>query len=382
MRPMNRFTVALILITLVAPLTSFSKEPKAKMKIDKQAFGKTADGTAVDLYTLTNSHGVEAKIMTYGGVVTSLKVPDKNGKLGDVVLGYDHFDGYLKRGSYFGAIVGRYGNRIAKGRFTLNGVEYKLAVNNGENHLHGGLKGFDKVVWKAKAMKGRDGVGLELSYLSKDGEEGYPGNLNVTVIYTLTDNNELKIDYSATTDKDTVLNLTNHSYFNLADGGASKILGHEMMINADRFTPVDKGLIPTGELQRVKGTPLDFTQPTAIGARIDQSYEQLVLGGGYDHNYVLNSSDGSLALAARVYEPTTGRVMEVFTTQPGVQFYTGNFLDGTITGKGNKVYQKRSAFCLETQHFPDSPNKPEFPTAVLKPGEKYKQTTVYKFSAR
>ncbi|HXG64998.1 MAG TPA: aldose epimerase family protein [Blastocatellia bacterium] len=355
---------------------------QAQQNIQKQAFGKTPDGTPVELYTLTNARGAEAKIMTYGGIVVSLRVPDRNGKLDDVVLGYDTLDGYVKNNPYFGALIGRYGNRIARGKFTLDGRQYTLAQNNGENHLHGGVKGFDKVVWNASEIRDKNGVGLKLTYLSKDGEEGYPGNLSVTVIYTLTNNNELRIDYAATTDKKTVVNLTHHSYFNLAGQGAGDVLGHELMLNADKFTPVDKGLIPTGELRSVRGTPMDFTKPTPIGARIEQQDEQINFGGGYDHNWVLNKSGNSPTLAARVYEPTTGRVMEVYTTEPGIQFYSGNFLDGSITGKGGKVYQKRYGFCLEAQHFPDSPNKPNFPSTVLSPGQKYTQTTIYKFSAK
>jgi aldose 1-epimerase len=349
-------------------------------EIKKQAFGMTESREAVELYTLTNANGMEARIMTYGGAVVSLKVPDRNGKLGDVVLGYETLDGYLKNSPYFGAIIGRYGNRIGKARFSLDGKEYTLGKNNGENTLHGGLKGFDKVVWKGKEVKSRDGGGLELTYLSKDGEEGFPGNLSVTVSYTLTNQNELKIKYSARTDKTTVVNLTNHSYFNLA--GEGSILQHELMINAGRFTPVDAGLIPTGELRSVKGTPMDFTQFAGIGTRIDQQDEQLTAGRGYDHNWVLNNATGSLALAARVYEPVSGRVMEVLTTEPGIQFYSGNFLDGTITGKGGQVYKQRYGFCLETQHFPDSPNKPGFPSTVLKPGQKYNSSTIYRFSVR
>jgi aldose 1-epimerase len=353
-----------------------SQTPRQAGQANKQEFGKAPTGERVELYTLTNSKGVEAGITNFGGIVVSLKVPDRNGKLGDVVLGFDSLDGYLKGHPYFGAIIGRYGNRIAKGTFRLGGVEYTLARNNGENHLHGGIKGFDKVVWKAK----RDGQRLELSYLSKDGEEGYPGNLSVTVSYILNDNNELRIDYSATTDKSTVVNLTNHSYFNLAGQGEGDILGHNVMIDADRFTPVDKGLIPTGELRRVEGTPFDFRKPHAIGERVDAKDEQLALGNGYDHNFVLNGSAGSLRLAARVNESKSGRVMEVLTTEPGVQFYIGNFLDGTLKGKGGKVYQRRYGFCLETQHFPDSPNKPNFPSVVLNPGSRYSTTTVYRFS--
>ena len=334
---------------------------------------------SAELYTLTNSKGMEAAITNYGARVVSLKVPDRAGRFADVVLGFDSLDGYLQTNPYFGAIVGRYGNRIGKGTFKLNGVQYTLARNNGENALHGGIKGFDKVFWKTKE---RNTPGIELTYLSKDGEEGYPGNLSVTVIYTLGDDNSLRIDYLATTDKDTVVNLTNHSYFNLAGQGEGDILKHQMVINADRFTPVDAGLIPTGELRMVAGTPFDFRAPTAIGARIDGADEQLVRGKGYDHNFVLNRTRDVLTLAAWASDPQSGRVMEVETTEPGVQFYTGNFLDGTIHGKGGKVYPKRAAFCLETQHFPDSPNKPDFPPAVLKAGGKYQSTTVYRFSAQ
>jgi len=289
----------------------------ARTIVKKQTFGQTADGTSVDLYVLSNKNGMEAAITNYGGIVVRLKTPDRNGKLEDIVLGMENLDGYLKGHPYFGCIVGRYGNRIAKGRFVLNGVEYKLAKNNGENHLHGGIRGFDKAVWAARET---GAAAVEMSYLSKDGEEGYPGNLAVKVTYTLTEGNELRIAYSATTDKDTVVNLTNHSYFNLAGQGEGNILAHELTLNADRFTPVDSGLIPTGELRSVKGTPFDFTKPVAIGARIGQDDEQLRLGGGYDHNFVLNSGGGRLALAAKVYEPKTGRVMEVWTTEPGVQF--------------------------------------------------------------
>ena len=346
-----------------------------KMSIKKQVFGKTEDGKNVDLYTLTNTNGLKAKIMTYGGIVTSLQVPDRNGNLADIVLGCDSLDEYIKNNPYFGALVGRYANRIAKGKFTLDGFEYTLATNNGSNHLHGGIKGFDKVVWKAEKMQTDEGPALKLTYRSRDGEEGYPGNLSCIVSYTLTNNNKLKISYEAKTDKATIINLTHHSYFNLSGHNSGDILGHELMLNADHFTPVDKDLIPTGEIKPVKGTPMDFTKPMVIGSRIKQ------VQGGYDHNYVLNSSDGSLALAASVYEPKSGRVMEIFTTGPGIQFYTGNFLDGSVKGKG-AVYNKHAGFCLETQHFPDSPNKPDFPSVVLKPGEKYTQLTVHKFSAR
>lgn len=375
-----RFLVIVFAVVGVMLWTFETKHAMVKPQIKKQAFGMTASGEPVELYTLTNVNGLEARIMTYGGTVISLKVPDRNRKLGDIVLGYETLEGYLKDSPYFGSIVGRYGNRIGKGTFSLNGKQYSLPRNNGENTLHGGNKGFDKVVWTAKQAKSKSGVGLSLSYLSKDGEEGFPGNLSVTVVYTLTNNNELKIDYSATTDKTTVVNLTHHSYFNLA--GEGDILKHDLMINAGSFTPVDSGLIPTGELRRVNGTPMDFTKSTAIGARIDQQDEQLTLGRGYDHNWVLNNGSGRLALAARVNEPGSGRIMEVLTTEPGLQFYSGNFLDGSIIGKGGQVYKQRYGFCLETQHFPDSPNKPAFPSTVLKPGQRYSTTTVYRFSAK
>jgi aldose 1-epimerase len=349
--------------------------------IMKAHFGRTPDGKDVDLYTLRNANGAVAQIMTYGGIVTTLEMPDKDGQLGDVVLGYDNLDGYVKNNPYFGCIVGRYGNRIAGGKFTLNGKTYTLATNNGPNSLHGGLKGFDKQVWevvKSAAVNG--GATLELRYTSRDGEEGFPGNLTVTTLYTLTADNALRIDYTATTDAATHCNLTHHSYFNLA--GSGDILNHEMMIAADKFTPVDATLIPTGELRPLAGSPLDFSKPTKIGARINADDEQLKLGGGYDHNYVINKPAGQLGLAARVYEATSGRVMEVWTTEPGVQFYTGNFLDGTIRGKGGWVYQRRNAFCLEPQHYPDTPNQPSFPTTLLKPGETYQNTIIYKFSTR
>ena len=366
------------LATLALAACGPAKKTGVTQEMTKQPFGKTPEGEQVELYTLTNSKGMEVSVMTYGGIIVSLKTPDRAGRLADVVLGFGNLDGYLKGHPYFGAIIGRYGNRIAKGRFTLDGVTYKLARNNGENHLHGGIKGFDKVVWKAREAGPQS---LELSYLSKDGEEGYPGNLSVTVTYTLTEAGELKIDYQATTDKPTVLNLTNHSYFNLAGQGEGDVLGHQVMIMADRFTPVDAGLIPTGELRAVDGTPFDFRMPRAIGERINAADEQLKLGKGYDHNFVLSGAAGTLRQAARVVEPKSGRVMEVFTTEPAMQLYTGNFLDGTITGKGGKVYQHRYGFCMETQHYPDSPNQAAFPSVVLRPGGRYQTTTVYKFSA-
>ena len=348
---------------------------QAATKLTSADFGKTREGTPVRIFTLTNASGIEARITNYGGRIVSLKVPDRKGAMADVVAGFDSLDGYLATNPYFGAVVGRYANRIGHAQFKLDGVLYKLAKNNGDNALHGGVRGFDKVVWTAREMP--DG-GLELTYLSKDGEEGYPGNCKVTVRYHLTDANELKLEYSATTDKDTVINLSNHSYFNLK--GSGDILGHVLTLNADRFTPVDAGLIPTGELRSVADTPFDFRRATAIGARIGQNDEQLKFGKGYDMNYVLRKRGVELSLAARVEEPTSGRVMEVWTTQPGVQFYTGNNLDGTLKGKGGQVYTARSALCLETQHFPDSPNKLRFPSTVLKAGSVFKSTTVYRFS--
>jgi aldose 1-epimerase len=374
MKLQRRIAFALLLLILCVAFA-------AAQTVTKESYGKTAAGENVDLYTLRNSKGVEAKITNYGGIVVSLKVPDRNGKFDDVVLGFNDLDSYLtKNDPYMGALIGRYGNRIAKGRFTLNGVEYKLATNNGENHLHGGIKGFDKVVWTGREMKTTAGPAVVLTYLSKDGEEGYPGNLNVRVVYTLTNNNELKIDYSATTDKDTVTNLTHHSYFNLAGEGNGDILNHLVTINAARFVPTDAGSIPTGALKSVAGTPFDFLKATAIGARINQDDEQLKFGNGYDHTWVINGR--GMRLAATAYEATSGRVMQVWTTEPGVQFYTGNFLNGTLTGKSGKVYARRMGFCFESQHYPDSPNQPSFPTTTLKKGATYKSTTIYRFSSK
>jgi aldose 1-epimerase len=379
MKNITQFVPGALAGLVIAGLVGCSLMPKAATGVvHKAPFGKTADGTPVEIYTLRNSSGMEATIMTYGGIVTSLKVPDRKGKFGDVVLGYDKLPGYLTNSPYFGALIGRYGNRIAKGQFTLDGQTYTLATNNGVNSLHGGIKGFDKVVWTASPADTFYGPGLELTYTSQDGEEGYPGTLTVKAIYVVTEKNELLLQFTATTDKDTVVNLTHHSYFNLR--GSSNILDHVVSINADKFTPVDSTLIPTGALKPVGGTPFDFRTPTAIGARInDTNDDQIKFGNGYDHNWVINKSEG-LNLAATVYEPTTGRVMEVFTTSPGLQFYSGNFLDGTIKGKGGQVYQFRDAFCMEPQHFPDSPNHPNFPTTELKPGKKYQNTIIYKFS--
>jgi aldose 1-epimerase len=352
----------------------------SKAMIEKKPFG-SVDGKNVDLYVLTNANGMKASIMTYGGTMVTLETPDKNGKMGDILLGCDTVDGFTKQTSYLNALIGRYGNRIGKGKFSLDGKEYKLAVNNGENSLHGGLKGFDKVIWTAEPVESKKGVGLNLSYLSKDMEEGYPGNLKVNVTYMLTNKNELEIDYTATTDKPTLCNLTNHNYYNLTCC-KTDILGHELTLNADKYTPVDSGLIPTGPLLPVKGTPMDFTKSTAVGARINAADEQIKFGGGYDHNWVLNKKGKELSLAATLYESTSGRVMEVWTNEPGIQFYSGNFLDGSIIGKGGIAYKHRYGMCLETQHFPDSPNKPAYPTTTLRPGEVYKTTTIMKFSAR
>ncbi len=343
-------------------------------------FGTTPDGKDAQIYTLTNAGGAEARVTNYGGILVSLKMPDRDGVLGDVILGFDALEDYIKDHPFFGTTTGRYANRIANGRFTLDGKEYQLAVNMPPSHVHGGEKGFDKVVWGAEPFADEKGVGVVLTYLSVDGEEGYPGNLNTKVTYTLTDDNALRIDYEATTDKTTLVNLTNHAYFNLKDGGKSSTMDHVLTLNADHFTPADKTLVPTGEIRSVEGTPLDFRQPTPIGARIDMEDEQLGFGGGYDHNFVLNQSDEALWLVARVEEPTTGRIMEIFTSEPGVQFYSGNGLDGSNTGKGGTVYQHRAGFCLETQHYPDSPNKDNFPSTVLNPGETYRTTTVHRFS--
>lgn len=359
---------------------SVSKTSQQKGQIIVKPFGQTKDGTAVSLYTLRNNQGAEAGICNYGGLVIFLKVPDRNGHLGDVVLGYNDLNGYLKDTPYFGALIGRYGNRIAKGKFTLDGTEYTLATNNFPNALHGGVKGFDKVVWEPLIRANLEGPSLQLKYVSKDGEEGYPGTLSVTAVYTLTEDNALKVEFTATTDKATVLNLTHHSYFNLA--GKGDILNHQVMMTADKFTPVDSTLIPTGELKPVEGTPFDFRTPTTIGARIDQDDEQLKFGKGYDHNWVFSKPMGQLGFMARVYEPTSGRVMEVWSTEPGLQFYSGNFLDGTIKGKGGWVYKFRNGFCMEPQHYPNSPNQPSFPSVVLKPGEVYTNTIIYKFSVQ
>jgi len=354
-------------------------KPTELVRVTKKEFGKLPDGATADLYTLVNAKGTRMTVTNYGGIIVSLETAGRDGAVRDIVNGFESLDGYLQTHPYFGALIGRYGNRIGKAKFALDGQTYQLAANNNGNSLHGGLKGFDKVLWTARPVDTPNAAALELKYLSKDGEEGYPGNLDVTVTYTLKDSNEFQIDYRATTDKKTVLNLTNHTYFNLA--GEGTILDHQLRLNASRFTPVDAGLIPTGELRAVKGTAFDFTTPHAIGERIDAAEEQIKLGGGYDHNFVLDAGAEPLKLVAEVHEPKSGRTLEVLTTEPAVQFYTGNFLDGKLSGKG-RSYVKRSAFCLETQHYPDSPNRPAFPSTALAPGQTYSTTTVWRFSAR
>ena len=341
--------------------------------------GASPDGQPVQLITLRNSAGIEVRIVTYGGTILSLKTPDRAGALDDIVLGFDTLEPYFDQSPYFGCLIGRYCNRIAKGTFTLDGKTYTLATNNPPNHLHGGKKGWDKVVWTPAEIQNANGVGVKLTYVSKDGEEGYPGTVTANVTYMLTDKNELVVDYQATTDKPTIVNLTHHSYFNLGGAKTPDILGHELSIPADRYTPVDATLIPTGQLAPVEGTPFDFRTPTKIGARINDANEQLKRGLGYDHNFVLNRQGADLALAARVVEPVTGRTMDISTTEPGIQFYSGNFLDGKITGKGGRVYAHRSGFCLEPQHYPDSPNQPSFPPTTLRPGEEYRSKTVFTF---
>lgn len=383
--PMNWKFINLAAIVAMGVCSCGGNKTSSKMEITKAPFG-THDGQQVDLYTLANGQGVKLKIATYGGTITELWTPDREGVAGNITLGFPSLDGYrseafLKSGPYFGALVGRYGNRIGSAKFTLGGVEYTLAANNGANHLHGGIKGFDKAVWSAEELREKDAVGLKLTYLSKDGEEGYPGNLNVEVTYLLTKDNELKIGYKATTDKLTHCNLTNHAYFNLSAGKAPDVLGHQLTILADKYTAVDAGLIPTG-LVEVAGTPFDFLTPHAIGERIEDDNEQLKNGSGYDHNFVLNAGGGELSLAAVAYEPTSGRTLEVYTTEPGVQFYSGNFLDGSLVGVDDVQYVRRSGFCLETQHFPDTPNQPAFPTTELKSGEVYESQTIFKFTTK
>ena len=359
---------------------SVKAESKLKSELKPENFSKEIDGKQVQLFFLKNSNGLEMAVTNFGAKVVSLLVPDKNGRFEDIVLGFDNIEGYLNAHEpYFGAAIGRYGNRIARGKFSLNGKEYTLATNNAPNHLHGGKKGFNARVWDAKQL---DGQSIEFSLLSPDGEEGYPGKLQVKMVYTLTDNNEFKVTYAAETDQPTVINLTHHSFFNLHGAGNGSINDHVLMINADKYTPVDNTLIPTGKIEPVKGTPMDFSQPTQIGKRVEENFAQLKAGKGYDHNWVLSENRKAESPVASVWEPKSGRFLEVFTTEPGLQFYGGNFLDGKDKGKGNKPYEFRTAFCLETQHFPDSPNQPAFPSTVLKPGEKYQHTCIYKFSTK
>ena len=370
------YLVALFLFTTCADLKTNS------IMIEKEPFGLTNEGKQVDLFKISHKDGMIVTIINYGAIVTSLFVPDKEGVLADIVLGYETLKEYVEDRSYFGATVGRIGNRVADGKFVLDGVEYELARNDGENHLHGGIKRFNKRIWAPEIIDHRGVPTLKMTYLSKDGEEGYPGNLRISVSYSLTNDNGLKIDYAAETDKLTILNPTHHSYFNLAGAGNGEILDHVLTINADTFTPVREGLIPIGEIRDVTGTPLDFRNPKAIGERINANDEQITLGLGYDHNWVLNNWDSSLNLAVTLYDLRSGRFMEVFTTEPGMQFYSGNFLDGSITGKEGKIYHHRSALCLEADHFPDSPNQPDFPPVTLGPGETYEQTTIYRFSTK
>ena len=375
-------TALLAVLAAVILITASTAAAEHSGGITKEPFGTTPGGEKVDLYTLTNAKGVEVKVITFGGIIQSIKIPDRHGNLANVALGFDNLDDYVNRNPYFGCITGRYANRIALGKFTLDGVQYTLATNNAPNHLHGGNQGFDKRVWKAQELKGSDFVGLKLTYTSPDGEEGYPGTLEVEVQYLLTKHNELRVIHRATTDAPTIVNLTNHTYWNLAGEGTSAIYDHELTIKADKYTPVDATLIPTGALDPVAGTPMDFTEPHAVGERIrDGSFEQLVIGRGYDHNWVLRRpNDTSLAFAARLRDPHSGRVVEFFTTEPGIQFYSGNFLDGTLVGTSGKMYRQGDGLALETQHYPDSPNQPSFPSTVLRPGEKYDTTTVWKFT--
>lgn len=374
----SRLLIFVAAAAALGTMTSCESLNTTGMTIDSQNWGRTKNGQAVTLYTLRNGKGMEAKISNYGGIIVSLTAPDKAGRFADVVLGFDSLADYEARNPFFGCITGRYANRIAKGKFTLDGREYTLATNNGPNHLHGGMVGFDKKVWRASSMKKSNGVGVEMFYTSPDGEEGYPGTLNCRVAYLLTNDNSLEIEYTATSDKPTVVNLTNHSYFNLAGEGSGSILDHKLTILADSYTPTDDTLIPTGSKAPVASTPLDFTRSRRIGDRIDADFKPLKQGQGYDHNYVLNGGS-SLKTAARAKDPKSGRVLEVLTTEPGVQLYTGNHLN--VTGKGGHHYASRDGFCLETQHFPDSPNKPDFPSVVLRPGDSYQHTCVFKFSA-
>lgn len=380
---MIKRVIAFFLLTLSTVFISCQSNNKDQSMVEKKLFGKLADGAEVYSYTLRNSKGMEAKIINYGATVVSLTAPDKNGKYSDVVLGYDDIDGYVNGTSYFGAIVGRYGNRIGKGKFKLDDHDYQLTINNGENHLHGGVEGFNKRLWTVVSAEASPiGPTITLKYVSQDGEEGYPGKVELTVAYNLTNENELQINYTGVTDKTTILNPTHHSYFNLNGDPNKTILDHELMIGAENFTPVDAGLITTGKFEKVENTPMDFNKPKKIGKDIDAKYEQLKFGGGYDHNWVLNKHEEKIFKCADLYEPISGRFMEIWTDQPGLQFYSGNFLDGKVKGKNGVMYNYRTGLCLETQCYPDSPNKPEWPSAVLKPGDVYRQTTIYKFTSK
>ena len=378
-------SLAAIVLNQIGCTSKPASTPRIAMtrEVKRAPFGSIADGKPVELFTLANAHGIEVQLTNYGGIITSLKTPDRSGRFDDIVLGYDSLSGYLRNSPYFGAIVGRYGNRIAKGRFTLDGANYRLAINNEPNSLHGGIRGFDKVVWNAEPFRKEGAEGVALEYTSADMEEGYPGTLRARVTYTLTDDNRLIVDYQATSDKPTPVNLTQHSYWNLASDGSRDILAHVLTINADSMTPVDSTLIPTGEISAVAGTPFDFRTPMPIGARIDQRQNtQIRYGGGYDHNFVLNRGGvaaDSLVHAAHVAEPSTGRTLDIFTTEPGIQFYSGNFLDGSITGKAGHIYKYRYGLALETQHYPDSPNHPNFPSTILRPGQQYRSRTVFAF---
>ena len=369
----------IIIISILLVISQCTLNDKTVNRIKSEPFGKAPDGTPVELFTITNKNGVTVQITNYGGIITTLNVPDKDGNFKDVVLGYYTLDKYIEKSPHFGCLVGRFGNRIANGKFTLDGVEYNLFINNGPNSLHGGKIGFDKKVWTPEMVEMDNGAGLRLTYLSPDGEENYPGNLNVEAMYTLNDKNELILTFKATTDKKTVLNLTHHSYFNLKGHGNGDILDHEIRFNSKQIVAIDSTSIPLGPLMDVSNTPFDFREAKTIGQDINADHKQIKNGGGYDHAFVIDGYDETLKLASVVRESVTGRIMEVWTTEPSVQFYTGNFLDGSITGKDGKVYQKRYGFCLETQHYPDSPNHPEYPTTVLKPGDVYEQTTIYKF---
>ena len=379
---MKNIFLLLLTLSIISCENIKKKENMSLINVNKEFFGKTTDGANVDQYTLKNSNGMEVSVISFGGIITSLKAKDRDGKNEDVVLGFDNLGDYENKSPYFGALIGRYGNRIKEGKFSLDGVEYKLAKNNGENHLHGGLKGFDKVIWDVEVEVNKSSASLMLRYTSMDTEEGYPGNLGIKVTYTLTNEDELKVRYEAETDKKTIVNLTQHSYFNLSAGLRKDILGHEITIDADYFLPVDMTLIPTGEIREVGQTPFDFREFKVVGDDIDLDETQITYGNGYDHCWVLNNQDEGVRFVASAYDPLSGRLLEVFSDQPGIQFYSGNFLDGTLQSKEGGSYEFRSGFCLETQHYPNSPNQENFPSVILNPGEKYNTETIFKFSAR